>query len=98
MNAHKINKSGITKEQFAAATTEQVIVDIHGRRWDILANLGAPHGLPELMVRCPGHDAEDLTYHDDLGIIDEEQGTIIELNDPRARIETSGTASRSDAW
>jgi hypothetical protein len=87
------NKSQITREIFANAKSGDEIEDKYGRKWNVIQNLGDDP--PTLFVQCPGHRAEEVYFYDDLGIVDEEMATIIELSDPKTRLIPNGSEEQS---
>ena len=76
----------ITEEDFCSATTDHVLVDKYKREWKIIKVVeGGP--FPSLIVQCPKHREEKVSFCGNLGVIDEEIATIVELNCPKAHIE-----------
>ncbi len=80
-----LNKSKITTAMIRAAKPGDSLVDSHGRPWLVQKNL-SPEGpsYASLMLELQGFGQEKITVDPSLGIVDEEWGTIVELNAPTA--------------
>lgn len=78
------NKSKITGEHFKNAKPGQALKDGCGRICEIHANLTEDKLYPTLLISIPGYGTEEVSLHPEMGIIDEEWATMLELNDPSA--------------
>ncbi len=81
-----LNKSKITADMMRNAKPGDALRDATGRDWIVERNL-APKGpsYPSVMTRLPGYGQEKLTCDPHLGIVDDEYGTVVELNNPNAQ-------------
>ncbi len=81
MMSNNLNESQITEEMFRNAKQGDAFKDCHGRICEIIRNNTKGNvGFPVLIINIPGYGTEEVTLHPDLGIIDEEWATMIELN------------------
>ena len=77
-----IHEVPLNRRGFLQLREGDKIVDAGGRKWDVVESATRKVGdsFPTVIAQCPGYESETLTLHPDLGIVDENWGTIMELN------------------
>lgn len=74
----------ITQDAWRGLEKGNGIKDAHGRIWEVVRRSTTNQDL--LYARCPGHDVDDLIWHNSQILEEGEWAVILELNHPSVSI------------